>query len=107
MFTQARLGSPKVVVVPPYSPAFQRRFQERLVAGTDFPAVSPCGGNNGHDTDRIMFVDVIQHHHRVIHGPERGNKAAVGQQGFLDPKRLHAAGHQIHPDTPGIARAHP
>ena len=26
-------------------------------------------------------------------GPERGNKAAVGQQkGFLDPKRLHAAG---------------
>ena len=89
-----------------YSPAFQRRFQESLVAGTDFPAVSPCGGNNGHDTDRIMFVDVIQHHHRVIHGPERGNKAAVGQQGFLDPKRLHAAGHQIHPDTPGDCAGH-
>ena len=39
VFTQARLGSPKVVVVP-HTPAFQRRFQESLVAGTDFPAVS-------------------------------------------------------------------
>ncbi|CSJ19835.1 Uncharacterised protein [Shigella sonnei] len=53
-----------------------------------------------------MLVDVIQHHYRVIHGPERRNKAAVGQQGFLDPQRLHAVGHQIHPDTPGDCTGH-
>ncbi len=100
VFTQARRGSPNVVVVP-HTPSLQWPISEWPGFVCIFHVFFPRGGHDGHYADRFFFIRCRQGHNGFIHWTNGRNEAAVSQKRFLQIKSLHPAGHQIHSDAPG------